>query len=508
MDSQTHSKIIWSEKAEDKMKEAPAFIRPMIIKKVESLAREKEIKIITEDFLNDVRNKQKHSPTKKTKIINDFFAKTDDKPIYAGFYSKANVHAGMSGSPVDFDNISEVWNKVAEKKDNSPRRAVYIHVPFCLSRCKFCHFYKSRTREEEIDIYSKYLLKELQFASESNFAKSKPINAIYFGGGTPTDLSPDSLKNLLSHLKNNWNLANDCEITIEGRIFGFNDEKISACIENGANRFSFGVQSFDTKIRRQMGRIETQENIISRINDIAKLNQSAISVDLIYGLPDQTDEIWINDLAIAANTNSIDSCSIYNLKLMAGTPILQESQNGKYSAPADMKRQADMFLLMNDYYKSRNIKRFGLRHWAFSNRERSLYNFIVKYEQTCLPIGNGAGGRIGNYRVFQSCENKDYYKKIDAGEKPIAMALELPENNTINGALIGSLEEHLCIDFAKIESEFNLPQLTEKFLPLLNQWQEAGMISLKNKVMRLTAAGEFWNVNVAQNLIDYLKSEI
>ncbi len=461
-------------------------------------------KIITENFLDDVRNKHQHYSKKS---IENFYAKTDDKPIYAGFYSKANVHAGMSGSPVNIDNISDIWTEVAKQKDNSPRRAIYIHVPFCLSRCKFCHFYQSRTRSEELDVYSKYLLKELQLASESNFAKSKPINAVYFGGGTPTDLSPVSLKTLLSHLKSNWNLANDCEITIEGRIFGFDDDKIAVCIDNGVNRFSFGVQSFDTKIRRQMGRIETQENIISKINSIAKLNQANISIDLIYGLPDQTDEIWLNDLKIAANTNSIDSCSIYNLKLMTGTPILKESQNGKYSAPADMKRQADMFLLMNDYYKSRNIKRFGLRHWAFSNRERSIYNFIVKYEQTCLPIGNGAGGRIGNYRVFQSGENKDYYKKIDAGEKPITMALKLPANNTINGALIGSLEEHLCIDFSKIEEEFNLPKLTEKFSPLLNQWQEAGMISFDNKIMKLTEAGEFWNVNIAQNLIDYLKLE-
>jgi len=450
-------------------------------------------------------NKKNNKWSKKSeKSINDFYAKTDDKPIYNGFNSKANVHAGMSGTPVDYDNMSEVWIKVAKEKDNSPRRAVYIHVPFCLSRCKFCHFYQSRTKKEELDIYSTYLLKELELVSKSNFAKSKPINAIYFGGGTPTDLSANSLKNLLAHLKNNWNLANDCEITIEGRIFGFTDEKISACIENGANRFSFGVQSFDTKVRRQMGRIETRENIISKIDDIAKLNQANISVDLIYGLPDQNDEIWLDDLATAANTRSIDSCSIYNLKLMAGTPILKESQNGKYSAPADMERQADMFLILNDYYKSRNIKRFGLRHWAFSNRERSLYNFIVKYEQTCLPIGNGAGGRIGNYRVFQSGENKDYYKKIDSEEKPITMALELPKNNTLNGTLIGSLEEHLCINFSKIEEEFNLAKLTEKFSPLLNQWQEAGMISFENKVMKLTEAGEFWNVNIAQNLIDFL----
>ncbi len=499
------SKINWSEEAEEKMRDAPAFIRPMIIKKVEKIAAEKGVEIITDDFLKSVREKHQHHNKKTEKSISDFYAKTDDKPIYSGFFSKANVHAGMSGKPVGLDNLSDIWKEVALQKDNSERRAIYIHVPFCLSRCKFCHFYQSRTKNEELDIYSKYLLKELENVSKSNFAKSKPINAIYFGGGTPTDLSPNSLKNLLSHLNNNWNISNDCEITIEGRIFGFDDDKILTCLDNGVNRFSFGVQSFDTKIRRQMGRIESRENIISKINNIAKLNQANISIDLIYGLPDQTDEIWLNDLETAANTKSIDSCSVYNLKLMPGTPILKESEAGKYSAPADTKRQADMFLKMNDYYKNRNIKRLGLRHWAFSNRERSIYNFIIKYEQTCLPIGNGAGGRIGNYRIFQSGENKDYYKKIEAGEKPIAMALQLPENNKINGRLIGSLEENLCIDFASIEKEFNLPNLTKKFVPLLNQWQEAGMIFFDDKIMKLTEAGEFWNVNIAQNLIDYLK---
>ncbi len=501
----------WTKEAEESISKVPDFIRGMIKQQVIKIAKEKGLLEITKEFLEEVREKNgvhskgKNLEQSKPKSIEDFYANTDKSAIYAGFKNKVSVHAGMSGMPIN--DTSKIWDIVKETKIQSAKCAMYIHIPFCVARCKFCSFYQSKTNCSELDKYADYLLKELEFSSQSLYAKSTVVNAIYFGGGTPTDLSANALNKILSHLQNNWNLANDCEITIEGRIYGFDDDKISVCIANGVNRFSFGVQSFNTNIRQQMGRIETKETILERIAYIASLKQTNISVDLIYGLPDQTKELWLEDLATCANTKGIDSVSIYNLKYMPGSPIKKLVKKGKLSIPATIEEQGDLFLETVKYLKSVNSRRVGLRHWAFSNRERSVYNFISKYEQDCIPIGNGAGGVINGYRIFQRMDMEDYFAQVANKEKPIAMGLKMPENNNFNGIMIGSLEEFLQIDFAQIANDFNMPNLMKKYLPLLKQWQEAGMVIFNETtgIMKLTEAGEFYNVNIAQNLVDFNK---
>ena len=192
---------------------------------------------------------------------------------------------------------------------------------------------------------------------------------------------------------------------------------------------------------------------------------------------------------------------------MPGSPIKKLVKKGKLSTPATMEEQGDLFLETVEYLKSVNSRRVGLRHWAFSNRERSIYNFISKYEQDCIPIGNGAGGVINGHRIFQRMEMNDYFAKVSNNEKPIAMGLKMPVNNNFNGTMIGSLEEFLQIDFAKIANDFNMPNLIKKYSPLLSQWQDAGMVNFNEKtgIMKLTEAGEFYNVNIAQNLVDFNK---
>lgn len=438
------------------------------------------------------------------KSVEDFFANTDKAPLYAGFKKGVSVHVSSFAKPV-MDPLS-VWSEVKDSSNEYKRGALYLHIPFCVARCKFCSFYKSRTHHGELEKYTNYILKELDMVSKSVYAQSTSIAAVYFGGGTPTDLSAASFQRILSHLNSNWNLTNDCEITVEGRLFGFGDDKIAACIDGGVNRFSFGVQSFNTKVRRQMGRIDKKETILQRIEEVSKQSQILTSVDLIYGLPDQTKEIWLEDLKTAYETRGIDSCSIYNLKFLPGSPIKDMVDKGEISPPATACEQADLFSVTNNYFNALNAKRLGLRHWSFSNRERSIYNFIAKYEKPCIPIGSGAGGIISNYRVFQAMDLNSYYSKIENNEKPIAMALNLGNKKRVSGSIIGSMEEFLQIDFKKIQSRFDDSSMIDVLSPLLTQWQDAGMVTFDKRsgVMKLREPGQFYNVHIGQHLLDYL----
>lgn len=437
--------------------------------------------------------------------IDDFFANKEN-PLYAGFSTKGSVHAAAGGRPVMGDALNTVWADVVAQPENSDRRALYIHIPFCVSRCKFCNFYQAHSNDERMIAYTETLLQELRLMVHDGIPQRGPIHAVYFGGGTPTDLPAQSLKKILSHLRRFWPLANDCEITIEGRIYGFDDEKVAVCLDAGVNRFSFGIQTFDTEIRRNMGRILEQEKLISRLDELAATGQVVISTDLIYGLPGQTMDTWRYDLELVRSLKSIDSCSLYQLKLLEGSPVQKLAAQGKMEVP-DGRMQADFFIAARDYFMARGVKRLQLRHWAFSNRERSLYNLIPKYEQSCIPAGCGAGGRVGGYQLMQAREIEKYTAAVEAGEKPLAMAIKSMPGYAFCGAVVGGLEEKGLLNFTDLSQRFGIQNLAEKFHPLLSQWEEAGMISRTGDgdCMQLTAAGEFWNVAVQQNLLDYAK---
>ncbi len=496
--------VSWEKDAEAVIRKIPRMIQPMVRRKVEKRARALNKKIITSDFLTEVRAKMMPSSQTKSKNIESFYAKTDRSPILSGFYTQnKGPHAGMCDmSPVD--DLAGIWPKVSVTDDSAKKRALYIHIPFCLARCKFCSFYHSKTDKQAISSYVTYLMKELEMIAESNYAKTAPFHAVYFGGGTPTDLLPEEFMQILGHLNRYWNLANDCEITVEGRLFGFNDDKIAACLDNGVNRFSFGVQSFNTEIRRKMGRVMKREQLFDRLKCLTKTGKANISVDLIYGFPEQTDAIWLDDMQSVVQSG-VDSASIYRLKLMNSSPIVQQVKQGILSKPATIEKQAQQFSASNNYFRTINAKRTGVTHWSFTNRERCIYNSISAYGGSCLPVGCGAGGNLGKYRVMQRMSLENYAEKVKNRKKPIAMASISSTKSTEIALLNGELSLSLGTNLKELSRKTGKSGLNELLEPLLRQWADAGMVNYNaaTGLLMLTDAGVFHFPTLSQNLLDY-----
>jgi oxygen-independent coproporphyrinogen-3 oxidase len=398
-----------------------------------------------------------------------------------------------------------IWEEIGSVQEKTRRRALYIHVPFCIARCLFCPFYQSRTNHRELTRYTEYVLRELEMVKGTVIGQSMPVHAVYLGGGTPTDLSAEDLGRITGFVRDSFPLANDCEVTVEGRLHGFTDDKVEACLQNGVNRFSFGVQSFDTRIRRQMGRIDDRESLIGRIEEISSPGRAMITVDLIYGLPDQTRDLWLEDLETVSSTPGIDSASIYSLRYIPGSPIREMVENGKLSSPASMVEKASLFRLTREFLGSRECKRLGLRHWAFGNRERSIYNFIPRYNGSIIPVGNGAGGRLAGYSIYQKMDADEYFKRIDRGEKPITVASRVSEHSRFEGKVAGCFEEFRMVNLSNLEQELGDDTVVSRLSPLLEQWDTAGMVEWDGTtgVVRMTEAGEFHNVRLIQNLIEY-----
>jgi oxygen-independent coproporphyrinogen-3 oxidase len=517
---QKHSRLTWSDEAREHFKKVPPFVRPMAKKSVEQFARRHGHTVITPEIISRAKGNNDNHPAgeKGRKATNlgkldrqtsrlhepnqDWFAREGVDPLRYAFAEKAAVHAGAGGEHLPSDEVSETWNRLAMLPDNNPRRTVYVHIPFCRSRCRFCGFYMYGKNECDSNEYTDALLAEMEQAARQAAVAEQVIHAVYLGGGTPSDLEAVDLCRLVAGIRTILPLANDCEITVEGRVAGFSVDKITACLDGGANRFSIGVQSFSTEIRRKMGRISDREQVLAMLDNLAGNNNAATVIDLIYGFPGQTMDIWQEDVRTFLEETALDGCDMYQLNVFRGGPLATAIEEGRLEPAADIPVQADMFALGRRMAMRERMKRLSMNHWAWNERERNRYNSFTRFGATCIPFGCGAGGRLQGHYFFQEGNLKQYYKFVANREKPIATAMRLSRWRPFFRDLVGSMEEG-AVNLHRLARDHGVdaPGL---FAPLLEQWQRVGLITLDGDGwLELTEAGEFWNVTLAQKLIDY-----
>jgi len=435
-----------------------------------------------------------------------FFANENGDPLHAAFDKKSAVHPGARGCPIVPERIGEVWSQAMARKGTKEKRAAYFHIPFCETRCLYCGFYLNPFKGgEEENRYVDYVIRELEMVTGTPFINSHPFHAVYLGGGTPTALSAANLLRLLKTIKKHLPLAIDSEITVEGRVYHFSDDKIYACIEGGANRFSIGVQSFDTHVRRRMGRIDTGEEIAKRLRYIKGLDKTAVIIDLIYGLPYQAMKIWEDDVKKYIELG-LDGADLYQLNIYKRGRLEEAVRKKAIAPPADISMQADMFAKGVEIMEGAGCRRLSMSHWAKSTRERNIYNNLALSGKVCVPFGSGAGGWMDGYFFFQDSNLNGYYRRIDEGSKPIAISMKQPRNNDLFKELAGQMEFGLC-HLRRLGDRFGY-KLEEIFLPLLEQWERVGLIKMDDGSMELTLAGQFWQVNLCQALIDYFTEMI
>jgi oxygen-independent coproporphyrinogen-3 oxidase len=340
----------------------------------------------------------------------------------------------------------------------------------------------------------------LEAESETPAVKNSPVHAVYFGGGTPTAFDANDLKRLLRAVRRCLPLAGDCEITVEGRIHNFDPQKMEACFEAGANRFSIGVQSFDTGIRRSMGRIASREAVLRSLESLRDMDRGVVVIDLIYGLPGQTMNIWRDDVTTLLELE-LDGVDLYQLNVFRGGPLERAIQTAKVPPAADIPQQSQMFANGVALMKNARYRRLSICHWGRSTRERNMYNLLIKSGAHCLAYGSGAGGSLHGHAYFMNNALEHYLTGIRQGAKPFVMLMTPPKHRAFIKFLTGELELGR-IDLRRASQKFQC-NLEAMYKPLLEQWQRAGLIELDQGWLILTLAGEFWQVNVTQALIYY-----
>ncbi len=445
----------------------------------------------------------------KLGLLQEFLAQPGQRPVLAregvdplphAFARKTAVHPGLGGRLLRQEQAQERWRRLSAIPPSAPA-AAYFHIPFCASRCLYCGFFGRPLAPGQSRAYADALLKELAMLEPGYKAAAAPVQAVYLGGGTPSALEAEDLGRLLEAIRESLPLTGDCEITVEGRVHGFDRARVKACLEAGANRFSIGVQSFDTDLRRSLGRKASREEVLDFLGGLAADGRAAVVIDLIYGLPGQNMDLWEADLAALLELD-LDGADLYQLNVFPGGMLDKAVQAGQLAAPADLPAQSAFFARGVGLMRQARWRRLSICHWGRTPRERNLYNLLVKRKADCLAFGAGAGGsQAGNFYFLDSDPDR-YQEAVGQGVKPVAMCLEAPAQASLVAELSGELELGR-VDLGRL-GRVHGQALTAILAPLLEQWERSGLIERRQGWVELTLAGQFWQVNLTQALIDYL----
>lgn len=443
---------------------------------------------------------------KTSDVSNDcrWKAKITSNPIVDAFPEKIDIHPGMDSSIVLPENVPSLL----ERLSNEPRKrrtVAYINVPYCETRCLYCLFYiKPYRNSDESKAFADTLIKEFQLWADKPIQQIEPVHAVYFGGGTPTALEAREIERVLKAVRQYLPLANDCEITYEGRLSGFGEDKMEAAVRGGANRFSLGVQTFDTKIRQAVGRRSDKETLIKQLQKLKSYDQGAVVIDLIYGFPFQTLETWKEDLSIGRELN-LDGIDCYQLRVFEKSPLFKYISNGKLPAGPDHALRAEMFEEAVRSMRSEGWKRLSISHWASNTRERNFYNYYAKTRSDCLAYGPGAGGNIQGYGYMQTRQPDSWKESVEKGVKPIAMMTEPPKYWELGRAVAEQLELNF-FNPSLLAREFS-DRFSDLWNPLLMNWTEAGLLERYGSRFELTVPGQFWQGRITQHLLDFVKAQ-
>ena len=429
------------------------------------------------------------------------FGLSGGDPLGHAFPRKRVVHAGLSGKIIAPAESQQIWQDVMSRRPAGREiQTAYIHIPFCKTKCLYCGFFQNGTEQEAEDEYVRCLVDELEQSADSPRLRDGLIHAVFIGGGTPTSLSPANADLLLKTIRRCLPLANDYELTLEGRIHDVVPEKMDIWFENGVNRVSLGVQSFDTAVRRSVGRLDDEETVLRRLDDVRAYNQAVIVIDLMYGLPGQTIDVWRRDLRLLTEC-AADGADLYQLNVFDGSDLNKAISEGRLERAAETSVQAQMFHEAKVYLEQRAYRRLNICHWSRTNRERSLYNVLARSGAAMFPFGSGAGGHVDGYETMLHRAISPYQMFVRQGQKPfMALMKQSPLRPLIDFVQVQMEQGYLDLN-GLIAKDSRLGDLKW----LYDLWQARGLVTDNGTLYMLTEAGQFWQVNLTQTTLECMQ---
>lgn len=355
----------------------------------------------------------------------------------------------------------------------------YIHIPFCLRKCRYCSFVSGKDIKDKY-LYIDALIREIKLRYKKDLLKT-----IYFGGGTPSLLEADELFKILSE----FNFNESSEITLEVNPETARYDKLSKLKEIGFNRVSLGVQTFNNNILKAIGRNHDEQTIYTAIDNIKKAGFKNISIDFIYGLINQTIELFKQDLEKALKLD-IQHISSYGLKIEEGSYFYLHPP---VNIPDD-DMQAKMYLMM-----CKILKESGFEHYEISNFAKkgfsSNHNCAYWKNKNYYGFGLNASGYENNIRYKNTSDMEQYIYNPIIHEEEETLTLQETMENEIFLAL--RLKEGININL--LNKKFNI-DFEKRYKGIIEKYSQ--LLVIENNTCKLTEEGILLSNNIMSEFID------
>ena len=296
----------------------------------------------------------------------------------------------------------------------SEAAGIYLHVPFCLTRCGYCDFNAYAGLDELKPRYLEGLIAEASLAGPG--WEGTPFASVFLGGGTPTTMRSEDLAGLLAHLRATFDLAGDAEVTIEGNPDTVDVESLAALREAGYGRLSMGAQSFDLAILGALERVHRPESVVAAFGAAREAGYANVNLDLIYGADGETVESWERTLR-ATISLAPEHVSAYALTIEPATPLGRKVSSGASPGP-DPDVQAEMFLLACGLLGDAGYHHYEISNWARPGFE-CRHNLGYWERRPYMGLGAGAHAYRDDVRWWNVRPPEQYLAMVESGELPI-----------------------------------------------------------------------------------------
>ena len=360
--------------------------------------------------------------------------------------------------------------------------AIYIHIPFCDHKCIYCDFY-SIVSYENVSSYLIALKKELDFFSEK-YSADRKIISLFFGGGTPSFMEPEYIAEIIQHLKKNFHLVDDAEITLETNPGTVSKEKLKKFREIGINRISIGIQSFDEDELKFLTRIHDSKTAIKTIHDAAHSGFDNISIDLIFNLPKQTKEIWRSNLEKAMRL-PIKHISTYSLILEHGTILNKMVLDGKVKMQSE-DYDADLYEFTIDFLTQHGFNQYEVSNFARNGKECVHNNAYWRYKDY-LSFGTSAHSFVDGKRWWNYSSLSFYNTAVLSKGNAVVGEEILSKNEMLDEYIMLALRSK-GLDLMELKNLFGCNWF-EQNKNFLNQLEEENFIISKNNLLSFTPKG-------------------
>lgn len=360
---------------------------------------------------------------------------------------------------------------------------LYIHIPFCVTKCKYCDFNSFKIDLNEKIKYLNYLGEEMKLYKEE--IKNREIDSVFVGGGTPSILNENEINILFEKIKENFNIKSNAEITMECNPGTLTLNKLKVMKKSGVNRLSIGLQAVQNHHLKYIGRIHTFEEFEKNYHDAKQMGFDNINIDLMYALPNQSREDWMESLEKVVKLNPTH-ISAYSLILEENTELFKMYERDEFNL-LDENTDIEMYEYTINYLKSHGYNQYEISNYAKDNFE-CKHNVLYWKCEEYVGIGASASGYFNGIRYNNICELDNYEKMILEGEKPIEWEEKLSIKDEIEESIFLGLRMNEGIQISDFKEKYNF-DFEKEYKNEIEKLSKMELIEIDNNLMKLTQKG-------------------